>query len=715
MASQTKVEPQEEASAFAATSHVRRAEGEAIGREEREVGGQPPEDSAAPPSDIGDGELLADDEDVSLDELLISDDADDASADDEPEDATEVHTALPRLDLASPEDPSSPELEKPAAAAPEALAADLHSDPAAAPESLSASPADSPASSVSSSFTAEPATAQEKRSEEEREGTEAYPVLLSDLDESPEQAAARAAADQEAMAARAAAEREAAAERDTERGLETTQERAEPTDVDAALEAFRPEQGQEPSTGEATPPALAEADEADEAPDMDAESVRAEDLDPLPSFDIPEVEAGGARRSESLVAASERAAQIRPPPSEAASMAAFAPLSELAEDDDDAVTHIGLPVPDGGNDYAALQPAAFESAEPAIAALQGFDSALSKVDARRAATRIIPRIDPSRLPPRSELPERSADTMRPLAASLAPPAIGAWLSRLISRTPSRGGQPGERDVRRWVDRKWIDKAAPYVSMALLGSGIGAVIVMLAQPGSDNRGTAAAEPPSLSSEAAGTTTNHPATLLERARAGEGDALFKITSMAPRERTSALTLALESGYRAQKLNDFREFATSLPSAPNSVSANVAERMIDYATSSETLLAAFELLSTWPGPVGPDLLYAIWETAPGGSRASVLAHQLLQASDQRAKASAALMTALDLRGAKTCEDYLRVLPAVVRSGDQRSSPTLRALKHTDGCGDDGQQDCYSCLREGAALDEALAAVEKRPAPGL
>jgi hypothetical protein len=90
-------------------------------------------------------------------------------------------------------------------------------------------------------------------------------------------------------------------------------------------------------------------------------------------------------------------------------------------------------------------------------------------------------------------------------------------------------------------------------------------------------------------------------------------------------------------------------------------------------------------------------------------------MHSADQRTKATPALRTALDLRSATSCDDYLRVLPAVQRDGDQRCSATLRALKHTDGCGDDGQQDCFACLRDGTGLDDALKAIEGRAAPQL
>jgi hypothetical protein len=128
---------------------------------------------------------------------------------------------------------------------------------------------------------------------------------------------------------------------------------------------------------------------------------------------------------------------------------------------------------------------------------------------------------------------------------------------------------------------------------------------------------------------------------------------------------------------------------------------------------MLATFQELTEWASPNGPDALYAVWERAPGGSRAASLAQQLLYSADQRSKATPALLTALDLRSAASCDDYLRVLPTVLRNGDQRCSATLRAIEHTDGCGSDGQQDCYACLRHDSQLKDTLEAVQHRPSP--
>lgn len=426
---------------------------------------------------------------------------------------------------------------------------------------------------------------------------------------------------------------------------------------------------------------------------------------PLPSFEIPEVEStrvqlgpsGGDVDASSLANARPLASPLQ--------------LSEVGEDDDDdAVTHIGLPVvPESPSDYADVPPGGFQAVDPGVAALQGFEPELSLADARRATTRMLPRIDPAQLEQR----RARVDTNPALTAPRRPSTgTGEWLSSLFKRSQSEPVPnallPGARRRSAWL----LDTVLPSLSLVLFGSGIGAGIMLL-QP--DRGARAAQQTQTVQALERAPGSQAPTTLAERAEAGDGDALFKLTNMSPNERTSALTLALERGYQAQKQNEFREFARQLEAPSGLSTPNLAGRFLNFATSPETMLPAFAHLLGWPGSTGPDVLYAVWEKAPGGNRAASLAQQLLHSADQRAKATPALVTALDLRSARTCEDYLRVLPAVQRDGDQRCSATLRALKHTDGCGDDGHKDCFACLREGTALDDALKAIEGRAAPQL
>jgi len=365
---------------------------------------------------------------------------------------------------------------------------------------------------------------------------------------------------------------------------------------------------------------------------------------------------------------------------------------------------MGLPaVPEAANDFPA--PGGFQVADPAVAALESLDADISRGNTRRATTRVIPRIDPKSIPVK---PRIHAPVKPPLAERLESWARGAWArvssftqSESVEATPDAELSPARRRF------SWLkENVLPPLSLVLFGSGLGASGILLIEPdrGSD---VAATQTVQALQEA---TPRGPLTLADRARAGDGEALYKITNLQQSERTSALTLALEAGYQAQKLREFRELAKSLTGASGPLPAASVSRMVDYATSPETMLPAFQELTQWTGAAGPDVLYAVWEKAAGGSRAASLAQQLLYSADQRAKASAALGVALDLRSAANCDDYLRVLPAVVRNGDQRSSATLRALRHNDGCGADGQQDCYACLRDNSLLEDALKAIDAR-----
>jgi hypothetical protein len=56
---------------------------------------------------------------------------------------------------------------------------------------------------------------------------------------------------------------------------------------------------------------------------------------------------------------------------------------------------------------------------------------------------------------------------------------------------------------------------------------------------------------------------------------------------------------------------------------------------------------------------------------------------------------------------------MPRLIKEGDDRSLKTLERLQTNSGCGFLGFEDCYPCLRQGKALDDAIAAVSGRAAP--
>ncbi|MEO8179388.1 MAG: hypothetical protein ABI895_11205 [Deltaproteobacteria bacterium] len=729
---------------------------------------------SAADSDFAPAGSSEEDEDVSLDELMMSDSLDE---DDDEDEATDIHPGLSDALLAeslrgarSPlPEALRPEAPLPQAVSPQAVSPQAVSPQAVSPQAVSSGEGADGALELPLEDDSSPDFERVASSYPELEPASSVASLAADAEAAQaeaEAAQAEAAGDDEPVE-RASAQEESSV--DVELPVELEQEEisaadaaAEPLDDLAPEAASQPDVLQTPSAPESAPlhaepprsdaaPAEvielapeSEAEvlsssmiesvgfEAEAAPEAEERSVPADlDLDddihtaepsarvapataerqtmpdtlaakrrdaPLPSFDIPDLEAMSAASTAASTSAGEPRSRVSTRP------VALTPLSEIAEDDDDdAVTHMGLPaVPEAANDFRA--PGGFQVADPAVAALESLDADISQGNPRRATTRVIPRIDPKSIPVK---PRVYAPVGPPLAERLESLARGAW-ARVVSFTQS-GSAEVTPDAELSPARRrfsWLkENVLPPLSLVLFGSGLGASGILLIEPdrGSDASATQTVQ---ALQEA---TPRGPLTLADRARAGDGEALYKITNLQQAERTSALTLALEAGYQAQKLREFREFAKSLTGSGPVPAASVS-RMVDYATSPETMLLAFQELTQWAGAAGPDVLYAVWEKAAGGSRAASLAQQLLYSADQRAKASAALVVALDLRSAANCDDYSRVLPAVVRNGDQRSSATLRALRHNDGCGADGQQDCYACLRDNSLLEDALKAIDAR-----
>lgn len=728
------------------------------------AGAHEKDEAAAPAeSDFAPARASEEDEDVSLDELMMSDSLDE----DEEEEATDIHPGLSDAVLAESlrvarvtsrkTEERTPDV---AAHARELSAAE---DPAADVQLPSssyselASSAAHPDLDVAESRAAAEAAQAAAAGEEEpvaRAETESAPPAEAprelEQEESTLQAEARAELEQEEFSAEAiaasleeGAPEEAASDEDSVPAAavpESAPVHGEPTRADAAQaeviepapesEAevlsvnFEPEADEPLGAAEldlddgldSAEPVVAAVPSAVERESAPATLAAKRRDGPLPSFDIPDLEAlsaatgaGSSSAAANSIAANAAAASARVErrSSVNARSVALPPLSEIAEDDedDDAVTHMGLPsVPEAANDFPA--PGGFQVADAAVAALESLDADIRRGDARRATTRVIPRVDLKSLPVK---PRVHAPAGPPLAERLGSLLRGTWArvsrfrpSQDVEEMPELELSPA-RQRFNWL----VENVLPPLSLVLFGSGLGAGVIMLVET---RRASDPAQQGQTVQALQDSSARGPLTLVDRARAGDGEALYKITNMPQGERTSGLTLALEVGYQTQKLREFREFSKSLGAGSGTLPAASVSRMVDYATSPETMLPAFQELTQWTGAAGPDVLYAVWEKAAGGSRAASLAQQLLYSADQRAKATPALLVALDLRSAANCDDYLRVLPAVVRHGDQRSSASLRALRHNDGCGADGQQDCYACLRDNSLLEDALKAIDGR-----
>ena len=129
------------------------------------------------------------------------------------------------------------------------------------------------------------------------------------------------------------------------------------------------------------------------------------------------------------------------------------------------------------------------------------------------------------------------------------------------------------------------------------------------------------------------------------------------------------------------------------------------------------AFALLE---GPLGEHGVDALVELSTAKAASRQIAERLharalrsLAKPEVRAHATAAVAVLLDLRAAQTCAAKKNLLGRVKEAGDARLSPALKAMKNTRGCGFLGRTDCFPCLRREPLLDDAIDAVEARPAP--
>ncbi len=145
-------------------------------------------------------------------------------------------------------------------------------------------------------------------------------------------------------------------------------------------------------------------------------------------------------------------------------------------------------------------------------------------------------------------------------------------------------------------------------------------------------------------------------------------------------------------------------------DAVDDKLMDAVVRATVRSETSDEAFAMLEGPLGPRGIDTLVEISTNKAMPPNIQKRAAKSLARADVRANASPATSVMLDLKAAKKCEDKRDLLDRVKESGDARVLPSLKAMKSPRGCGFMGMRDCFSCLRKGDSLDEAIKAVEAR-----
>lgn len=214
---------------------------------------------------------------------------------------------------------------------------------------------------------------------------------------------------------------------------------------------------------------------------------------------------------------------------------------------------------------------------------------------------------------------------------------------------------------------------------------------------------------------------PMTLVERAASGDYKALDELKEKQPDARTVEETLALARGRSHNKGAALEGFAQEIQKNPDVLkNREQIQRLRDFLNDRETANQAAEVIVGLPGTLGPDLLFeATGSKSPRDT--AQLAQDLLASKEVREKASPALGVTLDLERAKECDEFKNLLPKVSEQGDRRSLPALIKLAKKTGCGDDGKDDCYACIRDldkdkkAIDLGDAITAAKRRAPPKL
>jgi eukaryotic-like serine/threonine-protein kinase len=141
-------------------------------------------------------------------------------------------------------------------------------------------------------------------------------------------------------------------------------------------------------------------------------------------------------------------------------------------------------------------------------------------------------------------------------------------------------------------------------------------------------------------------------------------------------------------------------------------IAEALYKIANSStkEAKDTAFALLEGTMATKGADILYQLWLDKAVRDNTRRRAEKWLRSEPFARTASNALVIAMQLRTAESCEKKHELLPLAAKGGSAFALAYLRELDTDKGCGIDGKADCFPCLREDGQLKDAIVQIESR-----
>ena len=224
---------------------------------------------------------------------------------------------------------------------------------------------------------------------------------------------------------------------------------------------------------------------------------------------------------------------------------------------------------------------------------------------------------------------------------------------------------------------------------------------------------AATPEPAASPLAAPKAEVTATATASAEPASSAPLPALDSLPPKMR-AAEVLEIAAKLSGRELARARALAAQLDRDPTLAQDDKTQaemrRLLDNPETSRHMLA---VIAGLPGPISADLLYEVWTGTVLRNETTDLARALLLSEDVRPKASPALSVSLDLRQAESCADNAKLLPGAIEHGDRRALHLLIKLTRRYGCGPNKREDCYPCLRDSDAVDQAVKSVKNRREP--
>ena len=201
------------------------------------------------------------------------------------------------------------------------------------------------------------------------------------------------------------------------------------------------------------------------------------------------------------------------------------------------------------------------------------------------------------------------------------------------------------------------------------------------------------------------------VVREAARGEDGALLQIELKDSRERTFEDAIALAEGREVQAQREAKELAHRFilmdPQAP------------DYALIQDLLQAAGDPyayreaqlgFAEHQSDLGLEMLFQVTRRYTKDQAISEFAQMLLASEAVYRRASPALRVAIDAFDVNDCGGARKLLRRAMKVADNRAVRPLSKFAQTIGCGENGAEDCYPCLREDELLGDALRAAQRR-----